>query len=42
MECSFCGAKGVKIDPINYRGEAVTVCISCRYLDNIEEDKEAI
>ena len=39
MRCSFCGAQGVKINLINYGGKAVSVCISCRYLDNIEEDK---
>jgi hypothetical protein len=39
MECSFCGAKGVKIDLINYGGKAVTICLSCRYLDDIQEDK---
>jgi hypothetical protein len=39
MKCSFCGAQGVKIDLINYGGKAVSVCISCRYLDNIKEEE---
>ena len=39
MECAFCGAKGVKIDLINYGGKPLTVCLSCRYLDNIQADK---
>ena len=39
MKCSFCGAQGVKIDLINYEGKAVSVCISCRYLDNIKEEE---
>lgn len=39
MECSFCGAKGVKMDLSNYGGKTLTVCISCRYLDNIKEEE---
>lgn len=38
MKCSFCDAQGVKIDLINYGGKAVMVCMSCRYLDNIQEE----
>jgi hypothetical protein len=39
MECSFCKARGVKIDLINYGGKAVAVCVSCRYLDNVKEEE---
>jgi hypothetical protein len=36
MTCSFCGAKGVKLDAINYGGKLVMRCISCKVLDGVQ------
>ncbi len=38
MTCSFCGAKGVKLDAINYGGKLVMRCISCKVLDGVQAD----
>lgn len=36
MTCSFCGAKGVKLDAINYGGKLVMRCITCKVLDGVQ------
>lgn len=38
MMCSFCGAKGVKLDAINYGGKMVMRCITCKVLDGVKAD----
>lgn len=41
MRCSFCGATNVKLHAINYDGRFAMVCVSCKVLDGITDDKES-
>jgi hypothetical protein len=38
VTCSFCGAKGVKLDAINYGGKLAMRCITCKVLDGVQAD----
>ena len=38
MSCTFCDAKGVKIEAIIYKGAPANLCQSCKYLDGIKGD----